>query len=398
MFEIVTYASFVAVLILFNYIDYRMYRTIINPFFFLSVPFSVVLAVCLLFNESLGFIPFYSPSLWVWSIGLVLFWMGGHLITLSNRWVLKKNIIAVSHGYTVHVIFVLCMIFMGLKLMTTGGELVVGSKELGEEVSIGGVVGRIANILMIAFPFYAYYRGNKYIKRVALLFLFIFLITLGSKIWMMSTVLSAIIVLVITKRFNINIRLLIFTVLLLLALFSLYYYLAIRENIDDPNRIIEFISRHFYFYFTSGILPMGEYVKLHDFGVDTSYVHPIIGVIKSWRGETLIEHSTTWITTDLLLGTQSNVFTFFGTLYKGCTIYLFIFYSMLYGLWCYFVYEVYRIYNNVYLCIATAFNLSILFFGWFNCGFGLLRIWEISILLFILYYINHFNRRINCKI
>ena len=388
MFELITYASYISLLILLNWIDYRVYKTIINPIFCLSIPFSVVLVVCLLFNERLGFIPFYSPSLWLWSVGLSLFWIGGHLITLVSRRITTHRVQEYASGNLVHIVFLACIGFMTAKLLATGGDMAIGSKELGEEVSVGGVVGRVANILMIAFPFYVYERVNKYIKFLLLALLFVFLTTLGTKTWLMATVLAAIILLISTKRLKLNLKLLISAFFILAALFFLYYYLVLYDRMDSFNRIVEFVSRHFYFYFTSGILPMGEFVRENDFNTINSYFHPIVGLIKTWNGEQIMEHSNVWITTDQLLGTQSNVFTFFGTFYMSGTIWTYIFYSIFYGLWCYLFYEISRVQNNVFLHIANAFNCAILFFGWYNCGFGLLRIWEIVILSCVLYFIS----------
>ena len=388
MFGFITYASYISVLILLNWLDYRVYKTIINPIFCLSIPFTVVLAACLLFNQRLGFIPFYSPSLWLWTVGLCLFWAGGHLVTLAGRKLTTYRVQECAPGKLVHIIFLACIGFMAVKLVTAGGDMAIGSKELGEEVSIGGVVGRVANILMIAFPFYVYERVNKYIKVLLLALLFVFLTTLGTKTWLMATVLAAIIMMISTKRLKLNVKLLISSLVILASLFFLYYYLVLYAKMDSFNRLAEFVSRHFYFYFTSGILPMGEYVKAHDFNAVNSYFHPIIGLIKTWNGEQIMEHSNVWITTDTLLGTQSNVYTFFGTFYLSGTVLSYTFYSLFYGLWCYLFYEIARARNNVFLHIANAFNCAILFFGWYNCGFGLLRIWEIAILSCVLYFIS----------
>lgn len=396
--EYLTLCSYFLIVILLNFVEHNQYKSWINPFFILSIPFSFVLLLCLVANTHIGFISFYINSLWIWVLGLSLFWLSGQVSNLlfsKKKYCIKKNVF--NNVLLINVVFVMCLVLTLKHLVSIDSDF--GGKDMGEEISIGGIQARMTNILLIALPFYTVAKINKTFKIAILLILTPFVISIGSKTWIMNAFLSSILVYNYCVNKKINIFLWLITFLILFSAFFLYYYL--NTDIEDANHMISFILRHFYFYLTSGILPMGEYVRIGTNEPIEGIKFPIINVISTWFGqESTSGHSTIWYTTDTELGTQSNVFSLFGTLYIYGNTLDFIFYSLFFGFCTHFVYNLNRINGNVFISILNAYFMSTLFFGWFHSALNMFRIWEISIFCIILYIISkkQFVLRFNNKI
>ena len=397
MENFLSYSIFVSVILLLNLVEYRRFHTVINPFFFLSVPFSAILIICLLFNRKLSFVEFYPLSINIWSTGLLLFWFGGvicHFLfdKLRLGWVQR----ACNQGESLYArikcprlldcIFALAAIVSLMMIMRSGAESDFGSKEMGEDVGVGGIAGRIANVILVAIPYYIGYRMNKLKKGILIVLLLLSVIALGSKTWLTYTLLSAMIVLNLN-----NSRIKLLPVLIggaiLFGAFVIYYKL--NTDIDEGMHFSDFVIRHLYFYVTSGILPMSEVVKNNIYFPYTGINHPFITLIKYWLDPMSVHiHSTVWITTDSYLGTQSNVFTYFGSLFFVGGPIDFILYSIITGVTAAIFQQLYLRTHSIFFAITYAFTLSMLFFGWFNFGIGLLRIWEVYIYCIVFYYLS----------
>lgn len=384
---IVTYACFCFEIIAFNYLDYKKYKTILNPIFFLSVPFSIILLFCVILNRQIDFIQFQPLALWIWIIGLLFFWLGNPFVVLllkSFGYFKQKNTHNLYAGYKsfslFHIAVAMGILFACILLLKGLQQAGVGSKDLGEDIGQGGIAGRVADLLLVAFPFYYSYKLKLIIRLPLLALLFLFIISLGSKTWLTYSFIATIIVWIYNGH-KINIKLLCVSIIALFVLFGLYYWL--NTEIDDSAHFIEFVSRHFYFYITSGILPMSEIYYSEIFIPPQGINHPFVNLFLSWIGEAASFHSPIWISTDKILGTQSNVFTFFGQLWINGSYLEFIIYSFLSGLLSYFICDIYYLKSNIFGAICYTYTLSVLFFGWFNWGFIFLRIWEIYIICII---------------
>ena len=56
--------------LLLAFAERKLWNTWFTPLNCLSVPYAVVLAICLCVDGNMGFVPFYYPSVWVWVVGL----------------------------------------------------------------------------------------------------------------------------------------------------------------------------------------------------------------------------------------------------------------------------------------------------------------------------------------
>lgn len=393
MGDFITCCIFFIEIIIFIIIDYKRYGSLINPISFISIPFACIFLLCIFFNSRLNFVDFYISSLWVWIIGLFFFWITGNISTiLIKRENLKKS--SKVNNYLPIIIFVFCAFLSTLKINSLGSNFDFGSKELGVEMGMGGIMGRASNILLIMFPFVTTSNLKKIPKLCVLILLCVLLMSLGSKTWILNAIVASFILLMVEKKIKFT-RYSIFIILisifiLLFAFFFLYYKL--NTNIEDNEALFVFVYRHFYFYLTSGILPLGLFYKIGSFDVINEFQLPFINILEIWLGKQVSSgHSPLWYTTDISLGTQSNVFTFFGTLFVESSFWGFLFYSSFFGFWCYLIFAIARVKANIYINIINVYNLSILFFGWYNCSFAILRIWEVTVYCLIFYYVTKKN-------
>lgn len=389
MGDFITCCIFFIEIIIFIIIDYKRYGSLVNPISFISIPFAFIFLLCIFLNSRFDFVDFYIPSLWVWIIGLFFFWIIGNI----SRMLIKRERLKKSNGVINRlpiVIFIFCALLSTLKINSLGSSLDFGSKELGVEMGMGGIMGRASNILLIMFPFVAVCNLKRILKIGVLLLLCVLLMSLGSKTWILNAIIASFILLLVEKKIKITRRsifiILISVLILLFSFFFLYYKL--NTKIEDNEALIVFVYRHFYFYLTSGILPLGLYFKTGANEIVNEFQLPFINILEIWLGKQIVSaHSPLWYTTDISLGTQSNVFTFFGTLFIESSFGGFLFYSSFFGFWCYLLFEIARAKANIYLNIINVYNLSLLFFGWYNCSFAILRIWEVTIYCLIFYYL-----------
>lgn len=385
--DYVTYIIYSIEVLLINRWYYMVSKTILNPFACLSLPFTFILLICLLFNNTLDFIPFRYEGLWPWILGLFFFWIPSFLI-FNN-----KNIIAdvtikiknISNIKTIFLVILLCLAYISIN-MRNMSAYDLGSKELGEELTVGGVKGRIYNILMVMFPFMVCYSYNRFFKFGLTIVASYLLFASGSKTWIMYAFLASIICLHRSGKLTLNIKWAVISIILLLGSFIMYYYL--NTDFDDNNSFLLFALRHFYFYLTSGLLPLGEVCHLNLQGNQDVFMLPFINIINVWAGEQGIEpHSPLWIETDCIDHTLSNVFTLFGSLIMGGNYVAFAFYAMFFGFISCLIFLKSQHSNNIFISIMNGYNLSILFFAWFNCAYSLMRVWEIFFFAIFFYYL-----------
>lgn len=75
--------------LLFIAIDRKMYGTFYTPTIFLSVPYLCIVFVFILFADNFNFYSLYLPSVYIWCIGLALYWLVGYILSLC---LLRKTI------------------------------------------------------------------------------------------------------------------------------------------------------------------------------------------------------------------------------------------------------------------------------------------------------------------
>lgn len=394
LIEFVTYIIFIIEVILLNRWYYMVSKTIFNPIACLSLPFTFILLICILFNNTLDFVPFRYEGLWPWILGLFFFWIPSFLI-FNNKSLVSNSIPIIKNINNIKIIFLvilLCLAYISVNIKSMSAYD-LGSKELGEELTIGGVKGRIYNIMMVMFPFMICYSYNIFLKIGLTIISTYFLLASGSKTWIMYAFLVSIICYNKSRKLPLNIKWIVISVTLLLGLFMTYYYL--NTDFDDNSSFFLFALRHFYFYLTSGILPLGEVCHLNLQDGQDVFIFPFFNIIKIWAGEEgMAAHSSLWIETDYINHTLSNVYTLFGSLIMGDNYVAFAFYAIFFGFISCLIFFKSQRSDNIFISIMNGYNLSVLFFAWFNCAYALLRVWEIFCFAIFFYYLQRSKIRI----
>ena len=63
------------------YLEYKIWKSLYTPLNFLMLPYLVVLLITIMLSGSeLGFVDFYYPSIFIWNIGLLIFFLPSVII------------------------------------------------------------------------------------------------------------------------------------------------------------------------------------------------------------------------------------------------------------------------------------------------------------------------------
>lgn len=394
MGSIFIYLFYFIFVIFLNYYEYKRFNTFLNPFSILSIPFTVIVLLCIAINPYFEFVLLVGTTLIPWIWGLLIFWLAGRFVALTHVKVtpfsegegMNKSI---KVNYIILAFMILVCLFFIVKFKSISATQELGSKDFGGELMIGGLAGRFSNFLLIFIPYLFFVKINKVLKVVLLALFFLFVVSYASKTWLVGIFIVSIIVNSLSKKSSVKIKGLLFTVLGGLSLFVIYYAFLI-----DPDVLFDFIFRHFYFYLTSGVLGLNGYVLAGSPDVvNNDYlVLPFVNALRTFQGlEPFLAHSPLWYVTDLRIGTETNVYTFFGTIGMFGDPIFFVIYTFILGFISYFMFYFALKKNNIFLYIMYGYNLLILFYGWYNCGYNLLRYWEIFVYCIFLFFINNIN-------
>ena len=56
-------------------VEKQVWKTLYTPLNCLMIPYAFILGICLLVDGNMGFVPFYYPSIWVWVVGIAVFFI-----------------------------------------------------------------------------------------------------------------------------------------------------------------------------------------------------------------------------------------------------------------------------------------------------------------------------------
>ena len=57
------------------YLECKIWKTLYTPFNFLMLPYLIVLLITIFLAGKLGFVEFYYPSIFIWNVGLLIFFL-----------------------------------------------------------------------------------------------------------------------------------------------------------------------------------------------------------------------------------------------------------------------------------------------------------------------------------
>lgn len=369
---------------LFSFLDKKMYGTYYTPTIFLGIPYVVILILHLLTADYIGFYGLYTPSIYVWCLGLFIFWITGVLLSILfvGKTITNKNPftfpISISTEKIILFLGVLTAIISDINIYRGyrifGG---MGSEEF--EAFLGtGITAHIAILLrfisvfsFVSISFSKEKRKRFFLHLFVIISALLFCMAYTTKSALLITFLSGVLARLMIRNKKIKIKWILPAIILAFLVFFVSY--SIVFGYAAP---IDFILNHILFYFTSSIAGLSYYVQ-HDMSVGISMdmlFMPIINLFNKLLNQPVNEVvSQLW--TPVGTGQSSNVKTFFGTIYIYGGVWGGILTILIWSFFCHSLLILSRKKNIFFFLVYTIFLASLLF-GWFDLYLNTIAFYE----------------------
>ncbi len=387
--NIVILISFLIEVVVLLKLEKVLWDTYYTPLNFLMIPYTGVVLINILLPVNLDFYPFYFPSILVWSIGLIFFFIPSLLLGLIyNKYKPEKK--EFSDPATFKPLYIIGFVLLAFTLFYLYGktlslEDIIGSDEFADETLAKGVWAHIREVLLAVMILSIYFVNKNRAWLFILIFgVFIVSITYQVKGWIIIPVFAGIIMRLVAGKFTLKLKYVLYAVIGGFAVFFLSNYLLHVFAVDDgelDSNLMEFIYNHSIFYLTSGTAGLGMDLKA---GIleqaRPEYIFaPFHNLLSLIDGRSLVVPINSLYIDIGWMG--SNVRTFFGTLYinlglLGTICYVLIFSTIIYGL-------LFRIKHkpSLWALSIISFVSGLLFMGWFDFYFASLAVIEIPLIL-----------------
>jgi hypothetical protein len=405
----------VAEVIVFGWLDRKRFCTWITPFNVLGFPYTVVVLLAYFVSESLGFVPIFPPSVFIWILGLALVWTSGQFLawavidlrmgqlkSLESR---PENVdehsatrLAVAVA-SVAAVIVFVGTFFALK--SVGGWIQAGTPDFKAAYS-QGILGHavVWSCLLGIVVIGTCHRNDRLL--MALVPITLMVIVLGQvKGRVLHLVIGGLLFRVMGGKLRLSFVKVLTVLMSTCIIFSLGYLFAMLAL--DPEALFKadtysFLSAHYLYYLFSGPLSFGEALRarMADVGGDwKSIFAPFINLYRvTLKAGPLIligsSHDKGMIIDDSGIG--DNVYTLFGTLYLylgagGAAIY-----AIVIGLTSYALLVLAQLKRNVWLTALYCYIAANLAVGFFEFYFWHLDLYELSAAAGIFAYASRFVR------
>ena len=387
-------AILVEVAVLF-YLECKIWKSLYTPLNFLMLPYLAVLLITIMLSGGeLGFVEFYYPSIFIWNVGLFIFFLPsviiGAIITYNGRSTVAGAPTDKLPPSLVFLLVVMALMFVvHLKGVLGNSAQALGSDEFGEEFSGGGVWGhlRILSLPLLMMSIYYVSRKRWWLWPVILVFLVVGVLN-QVKGWVIIPVLAAMAMRICAGKTRLSVKFLMYVLLGAFLVFFLSYALSILlvQSRGVSDEFMHFIYMHFLHYLTSGTfgwsmdLQLGLPDNTENF---QNIIAQFVNLFKVFVGDKELVYPINplyfnpgWSLT--------NVRTIFGTLYINSNwlsfgIYIFVLSSIMYLMRTALVR-----FNNIYLYTVYFFFCGMLFMGWFDFYFSGVIVFELPIMVLLL--------------
>lgn len=389
--DILILLSFLIEVIVLFYFEMKAWKTLYTPLNFLMLPYVIVLLISIAISGNYGFVDFYYPSIWLWSIGLLLF----ALPSYAFAFVLQKNKRPLNSPMAeaempriiVYISIALILLFL-YRFRAISGVFPVGSRDFGDELCGKGLWGHLRQlslpILMMSIYFVDKKRWWIWLIIIPLVVVAVLYQILG---WLIIPCLVGIMLRLYTGKTKLKMSLLIYIVLgaAIVFLGSYVISLVIVGDKELDNEVLSFIFRNFVHYLTSGTLGLSVDMELGfpDEGGFEMVIAQLVNIANALTGsdELVNPLNPYYFNTGVNL---TNVRTFFGTVFINSSYGVFTVFVLFVSTSIYLMKIATIKYNNIYVYTAYFFECGLLFMGWFDSYFASLSVIEIPILSLVL--------------
>jgi len=398
--DILILVAFLCEVTLLGLLEKKMWGTIYTPLNIVMIPTALIVCISIWIVQLFDLYPFYTPCLFVWMEGLLLFAIPSFLFRRFTDGNVQVSNLSIPELPIPKLFFVagmvVCLLFLfHIRSALSSTASTVGSDQFADEVSTHGFWGHLLSLVLFSNIASSLYISKKrwYFAILLIVGLIVCVINQG-KSWMLIPLFAGVLLNIYTNRLHLSWRLLLAVVLGGSCFFFLSYYLSLVVSVDKEltDNVIVFISHNFLHYITSGVLGFSMDMELgvvetQDVGYLFATFVNIYNAIVGNPMQSAINPAflgTTWPT----LGT--NVRTLMGTAYVFSSPWLFPIIILLVSSVAYWIrLQLIRSQSLSWLLI-DAWMCAILAMAWFDWDFFHLRVYEVFILCGIYPIVSHF--------
>lgn len=389
------------------YLERIAWHTLYTPLTCLMMPYLLVQVVTLLIAGHFGFVSFYYPSIYVWSIGLVVFALPSYVLSIATTKYVStfcRPVSSSSYPLSLGIISVGLIIAFFLRLLYTlkTSNYLLGTEDFADDFCGHGLWAhlRCAIIPLLIVAIYHVRKRSYLLWCVVLALLAIQLIYLV-KGAVIITVVSGLFIRLYAGKMNLSLSLLLKLVIGALALFlATYMVLPLLGSNGDANlELVKFVMGHFVHYLTSGTLGYSYDLQINcpDTGSFETLVSPFINIYRQFTGndQMLSAVNPYYLYTGL---SWTNVRTFFGTMYIYCNTWQFVAYTLTASTLMYAIKLVAMGTGNLYVYAILCYYCGLMAMGWFEFYLFHLAAFEVPVVCLLLMVIEKVEIYFKAKI
>lgn len=387
--------SFIFEVSILTYFEKKIWNTIYTPLNFLMLPYTLVLLVTLCVSGNMGFVDFYYPSILLWSVGLIIFFLPSLVLGMIFNKEYRKPLyiledFEIRRPFLILMQIIALLFIMRFIMVFRSSEFIVGSDEFGEELCKDGFWGhlRVFTTALLILLIYKIDRAHKSYFIYITIFILIGLLY-QVKGWIIIPCVAGVSLRLLSGKMKLKVSLILKILLAGFLLFQVSYILtfAVAGDSEVGWEIVEYIAGHFFHYFTSGTFGLSMDMQ-NDFmdrrGIEVIFT-PLYNIFSQFTGDELISPiNPVYYNPGLDL---TNVRTFFGTLYINTTLVQAFIYTLVLSTFVYLIKILSILSHEVIIYAIYLFFCSLLAMGWFEFYFFHLDVIEVPIFLGVIYLI-----------
>lgn len=378
------------------YLEKKAWNTYYTPLNILSIPFAVVLAVCVVIEGRWEFVDFHYPVLLIWNIGLLLF----AVPSLILAWCLKRanspltdNLSSIRNDHFHESLFWIGLVLLAAflyRLYSMRGLFgIIAAEEFADMYAFHGLWSHLRMLGLVIMILSIYHLDKKHLHLWILIIGFLIVNFVNQvKGAIIIPCVTGILMRICTGKTRITIRLLLWILVGAIGVFMMMYIVVpvILNQSQVGISIIGFVLKNFCHYLTSGILGLSTDIcrEMPDKGDFEILFSQFVNIGKTIAGDQdlLSPVNPFYFTTGL---NWTNVRTFFGTILIYSNYVEFVLYVLLFSTVMYSLMIIARKSGDLYSNLIFYIECGYLAMGWFEFYFFHLQIIELPIIALLLY-------------
>lgn len=378
-----------------SYLELKTWRTLYTPLMFLMLPYVVILALTIAVSGKFGFVEFCYPSILFWIVGLPIFAIPSFALgALMQRSGLALNAPVKEKALPPLLMWIslgVCVLFLYRIYTYTGASShYIGSDEFGLEFAGQGFWGhlRILTLPLLIAAIYFVNRRRWWLWGVIFMFLFVGVLY-NVKGWMIIPCLAGLALRLYEGKTRLKLSFFLYILLGAFVVFVFAYLvlpMIAAEKEEVTTEMVNYVFQHFVHYLTSGTFGLSIDMQLGypDRGDFETIWSPIINLINVVTGshELVPKINPFYYHTGI---NYTNVRTFFGTLYIYTDMLQFVWYLLLSSMLMYFLKLATVKWNNIYVYVIYFFECGLLAMGWFEFYYFHLVVFELPVVVALLW-------------